>query len=130
MTIISYKDLTVWQRSMELVVEVYKITELFPKSETYGLTSQMRRSAVSIPSNIAEGKVRGTRKDYRHFILNSYGSGAELETQVEISKRLPFSRNMDFIKVDRLLVEVMKMLNVLINKLDEVFEPNYLKPIT
>lgn len=77
---------------------IYKLTENFPKSEIYGLTSQMRRAAVSIPSNIAEGKMRGTRKDYRHFLLNAYGSGAELETQIEIAKQLCFGRNVDFNK--------------------------------
>ena len=80
MKILSHRDLLVWQKSVELVVEIYKLTENFPKSEIYGTTSQMRRAAVSIPSNIAEGKSRGTRKDFRHFLLNSFGSGAELET--------------------------------------------------
>lgn len=65
----SYKDLIVWQKSMELVVEVYRVTEIFPKSEIYGMTSQMRRSAVSIPSNIAEGRKRGSRKDFRNFFI-------------------------------------------------------------
>ena len=86
----SHKDLIVWQRSLELVTAVYELTELFPKTELYGLASQMRISAVSIPSNIAEGKRRGSRKDFRHFLLNSFGSGAELETQIEIAKRLSF----------------------------------------
>jgi len=113
----SYKDLIVWQRSMSLVLSIYELTEQFPKSEMYGLTSQMRRAVVSIPSNIAEGKMRGTRKDYRHFLLNSFGSGAELETQIEIAKRLPFSKNLNYIKTNELLTEVMKMLNVLTKKL-------------
>jgi len=114
----SYKDLIVWQKSMQLVVAIYKLTEQLPKSELYGLASQMRRAGVSIPSNIAEGKMRGTRKDYRHFLLNALGSGAELETQVEISKRLSFGQPSDYREADRLLEEVMKMLNVLIKKLD------------
>ena len=117
MQITSYKDLTVWQRSMDLVVSIYKLTEKFPKPEIYGLISQMRRAAISISSNIAEGKARGTRRDYRHFLLTSFGSGAELETQIEIAKRLPFSKHIDFKEVDNLLGEVMKMLNVLIKKL-------------
>ena len=112
----SYKDLIVWQKSIDLVTVIYDLTDRFPKSEIYGLTSQMRKSAVSISSNIAEGKMRGTKKDYRHFLLNSFGSEAELETQIEISKRLKFGK-LDYSKVDRLLNEVMKMLNVLTQKL-------------
>lgn len=113
----SYKDLIVWQKSMDLVLAIYELTAGFPKSEIHGLTSQMRRAAVSIPSNIAEGKMRGTRKDYRHFLLNSFGSGAELETQIEIVKQLVFGKNFNYIKVDNLLAEVMKMLNVLTKRL-------------
>lgn len=115
--IVSYKDLTVWKKGIELVKEVYALTDQFPKDELYGLTSQMRRASVSIPSNISEGKMRGTQKDYRHFLLHSFGSGAELETQLEIVKQLPFGKNFDYNKVDSLLEEVMKMLNVLIRKL-------------
>ena len=113
----TYKDLIVWQKSMDLVVEVYKLTEFFPKSEIYGLTSQIRRCAVSIPSNIAEGRRRGSKKDYRHFLIIAYGSGAELETQIEIVKRLLFGNNINFIKVDSLLNEVMKMLNKMLSTL-------------
>ena len=86
----SYRDLVVWQKSVELSVEIYKITSKFPKDELYGLVSQMRRSAVSIPSNIAEGKNRGTRKDFAQFLRISYGSGAELETQLEIAHQLQY----------------------------------------
>jgi len=110
----SYKDLIVWQRSMDLVVAVYKLTEKLPKSEIYGLTSQMSRAAVSIPSNIAEGRRRGSRKDYRQFLIIAYGSGAELETQIEIVKRLPFGAALDYHEVDSLLSETMKMLNKMI----------------
>ena len=102
---------------MDLVVAVYDLTENFPKSEIYGLTSQMRRAAVSIPSNIAEGRRRGSRKDFRHFLLNAFGSGAELETQIEISKRLKFAKNLDYKKVEGLLEEVMKMLNKMTSNL-------------
>ena len=102
---------------MELIIAVYNVTEQFPKSEIYGLTSQMKRAAVSIPSNIAEGKMRGTKKDYRHFLLNAFGSGAELETQIEIAKRLRLGKELDYSKVDQLLGEVMKMLNALAQKL-------------
>ena len=113
----TYKDLIVWQRAMDLVEAVYELTEKFPKSETYGLTSQMRRCAVSIPSNIAEGRRRGSKKDYRQFLIVAYGSGAELETQMEIVKRLPFAKNLDYAKVDRFLLETMKMLNKMLSTL-------------
>jgi len=113
----TYKDLIVWQRAMDLVGAVYELTEKFPKSETYGLISQMRRCAVSIPSNIAEGRRRGSKKDYRQFLIVAYGSGAELETQMEIVKRLPFAKNLDYAKVDRFLLETMKMLNKMLSTL-------------
>lgn len=103
---------------MDLVIAVYSLTERFPKSELYGLVAQMRRCAVSIPSNIAEGRRRGSRKDYRQFLVVSYASGAELETQIEISKRLPFGRNLDYTKIDSLLNEVMRMLNKMTNELN------------
>jgi four helix bundle protein len=110
----SYKDLTVWQKAMDLVVEVYILTEKFPKEELYGLISQMRRSAISISSNIAEGRLRGYRKEYRQFLLNAYGLGGELEAQIEIAKRLPKMEDLDYSKVDSLLEEVMKMLNKMV----------------
>ena len=113
----SYKDLVVWQKSVDLVVEAYALTEIFPQQEIYGLTSQMRRAAVSIPSNIAEGRRRGTRKDFRHFLLVAYGSGSELETQIKISQRLPLGNGVDFSRAESLLDEVMRMLNVMIGKL-------------
>lgn len=116
-SVYSYKDLIVWQKSMDLVVEVYALTEKFPKSEMYGLTSQMRRSSISIPSNIAEGRRRGSRKDYRHFLTIAYGSGAELETQVEIAQRLLFDKNSSCEKLDGLLLETMKMLNKMLSTL-------------
>ena len=111
----SYKDLIVWQRAMELVVEVYNVTEKYPHEEMYGLTSQTRRSSVSIPSNIAEGRLRRSKTDYMYRLSIGYSSGAELETQLEIAKRLPFGNIIDFSKVDPLLEEVMKMLNKIIN---------------
>ena len=111
----SYKDLIVWQKSMDLVVAIYDLTDNFPKSEIYGLTSQMRRCSISIPSNIAEGRRRGSPKEFRHFLLISYGSGAELETQIEIAKRLSFSADLDYKKADALLDEVMRILNKILS---------------
>ena len=114
----SYKELIVWQKSIELVIAVYDLTAKFPKEEIYGLTSQMRRSAVSIPSNIAEGRSRGTKKDFTQFLRISYGSGSELETQIIISKRLLETKYLDYSNIEVLLNEVMKMLNVMIRKLN------------
>ncbi|MBP9691013.1 four helix bundle protein [Candidatus Woesebacteria bacterium] len=114
MSIESYKELIVWQKSMDLVVHIYKMSSKFPKEELYGLTSQMRRSAVSIPSNIAEGRRRSSRNDFRHFLTIAYGSGSELETQVEIVKRLSFGDGLNFDEIDTLLLQVMKMLNRMI----------------
>ena len=110
----SYRELTVWQKSLTLVVDVYKLTESFPREELYGLTSQMRRAAVSIPSNIAESRRRGSRLDFRHFLLTSLGSGAELETQLEIVKRLPFGRTLKLEIIEATRDEVMRMLNRMI----------------
>ncbi|MEK7212393.1 MAG: four helix bundle protein [Patescibacteria group bacterium] len=110
----SYKELIVWQRSIELVVATYELTEQFPREEVYGLSSQMRRAAVAIPSNIAEGRLRGTRKDFLQYLRIAYASGAELETQIVITKKLPKTKNLDCLKADSLLEEVMKMLNTMI----------------
>ena len=115
MNIKTYQDLIVWQKSMDLVIAVYELTKKYSSEEKFGLISQSRRCAVSIPSNIAEGKRRGTVAQFNHFLQISYGSGAELETQIIIAKRLGYAENKDFEKVDILLDEVMRMLNKLIN---------------
>jgi four helix bundle protein len=112
----SFKQLIVWQRALELVKEIYVITGKFPKEELYGLVSQMRRSAVSIPSNIAEGKKRSTKKDFMQFLRIADGSAAELETQVIIAKDLYSEIN--FSKAEALLEEVQKMLTTMIKKLE------------
>lgn len=114
----SYKELIVWQKAIKLVITVYELTEKYPKEEIYGIISQIRRCAVSIPSNIAEGRNRGTKKDFTQFLRIAYGSGAELETQIEISKQLPKTKNLYYKEVDTLLLEVMKMLNVMIKNLN------------
>lgn len=113
----SYRELVVWQKSMDLAVKIYDLTDKFPKEEICGLTSQMRRAAVSIPSNIAEGRMRGYRKEFKQFLYNAYGSGGELETQLELSKRLVKTKDFNYQEVDSLLTEVMKMLNAIINKI-------------
>ena len=117
MKVHTYKDLTVWEKAVTLTLEIYKLTRVFPKEEQYGLISQMRRAAVSIPSNIAEGKLRNSEREFRQFLLIAFGSGGELETQVEIAKRLGLGVKEDSILVKLLLGEVMRMLNSLIIKL-------------
>ena len=114
----SYKELIVWQKSMVLVKEIFRLTEKFPKSELYGLVSQMRRASVAIPSNIAEGYGRRSRKEYTQFYSIAYGSGLELETQLILSKDLKLARENDFQKSEALLSEVLKMLNSMSRKLD------------
>lgn len=113
----SYKELIVWQKSIELAREIYLLTGKFPKAELYGLTSQMRRATISIPSNIAEGYCRGSRKEFSQFTNIAFASGAELETQILLAKSLNFIENKKFEKSEFLLEEVMKMLNSLLNKL-------------
>jgi four helix bundle protein len=112
----SYKELTVWQRAVELVKEIYKLTNEFPKNELYGLSIQMRRAAVSIPSNISEGYSRRNLKEYLQFLRVAYSSSAELETQLIIAEDL--YPKLNYYKVDSLLEEVQKMLNVMIRKLE------------
>jgi four helix bundle protein len=107
----SYKDLIVWQKSISLVKEIFLLTQLFPESELYGLVSQMRRSSISIPSNIAEGYGRRSPKEFAQFYSIAYGSALELETQIIIAKEVGFLNNNDSIKADALLLEVLKMLN-------------------
>ncbi|OGY31547.1 MAG: four helix bundle protein [Candidatus Woykebacteria bacterium RIFCSPLOWO2_01_FULL_43_14] len=113
----SYRELTVWQKSVDLCVLLYKLTETFPKSELYGLVSQMRRCCVGIPSNIAEGQRRGHRTEYIQFLRIAYGSGAELETQILIAFKIGYLSQEDHVTLVQTMDEIMKMLNRLINKL-------------
>lgn len=118
MTIRSYKELLVWQKGMNLVREIYFLTDKFPKDELYGLLSQMQRAAVAIPSNIAEGYLRKHRKEFSQFLSISIGSAAELETQILICKSIPKFQHLEFQKAENLLVEVMKMLYVMIKRIN------------
>jgi four helix bundle protein len=99
MSVINYKYLKVWQISMDIAEQIYSLTQGFPKQETYGLTSQLQRAAVSIPSNLAEGHTRDSTKEFLHFISIPLGSLAELETQLILAQRfkylhfVPFSVN-------------------------------------
>jgi four helix bundle protein len=92
MAVRNYQHLIVWQRAMDLVTDVYRATRAFPKEELYGLTGQIRRAAVSVPSNIAEGQGRGIGKEFCHYLRISNGSRQELETQLLISSRLGYAQ--------------------------------------
>lgn len=94
-----HHDLHVWQEAMDLVQDVYRVTALFPKSEVYALTSQMRRAAVSVPSNIAEGAARNSSKEFYHFLSIARGSLSELETQIQIAQRLGYMRKNDLLEI-------------------------------
>jgi len=105
-----YKDLIIWQRSVKLATEIYKVTSDFPSEEKYGLISQMRRSALSIPSNIAEGAGRSSDKEYRRFLDIAYGSAYELETQIFISFNLDFIQKESFQVLTKEIDEIQKMI--------------------
>ena len=112
-----YKDLTVWQKAIDLVVEVYRLTKKLPKEELYGLTNQLRRAAVSIPSNIAEGQGRNSAKEFLHFLSIARGSQKELETQLYVCTRLEYFTEEEASTAFNLCAEVGKMLNSLIMKI-------------
>ena len=113
----TFRDLIVWQRSVELVTEIYRLTKAFPKEETFGLTSQMRRAAVSIPANISEGYARKHRKEYLQFLRIAFGSGAEIETFLVLAGKLEFVPPKDLRRSEELLSETMRMLNKMISSL-------------
>lgn len=113
----SYRDLIVWQKSMNMVTLVYKLLKQFPDEEKFGLISQIKRSSVSIPSNIAEGYGRNYTKDYARFLQISRGSLYEMQTQLKIGVNLNFISENDLKEINSISVEVEKMLNSLISKL-------------
>ena len=115
MSVKHYKELIVWQKSMDLVVLIYAITKQLPKDELYGLSSQMRRAAISIPSNIAEGSERGTSKDFAQFLRIADGSSSELETQLLICERL--FPNIDTMASRALIDEIQRMLDGLMKSI-------------
>lgn len=108
-----FQDLIVWQKSRDLAVETYKLTSLFPRSEIYGLVSQMRRAVISISSNIAEGYHRFHEKEKKQFMAIAFGSGGELESQLEVAKVL--FPELDYSKCFSLLSETMRILNKFLN---------------
>ena len=113
----SYTDLIVWQRAMELVVEIYDIVRKLPKEEIYALSDQMRRAAISIPSNIAEGQARNTTREFVSFLSIAKGSDAELHTQLLICQRLQYITQENILKASTLSEEVAKMIVSMLQKL-------------
>jgi len=109
-----YKDLVAWQKAMDLVTEIYRVTTKFPKHELFSLTSQLRRAAVSIPSNIAEGQGQLSKGDFRRFLGHARGSLSELETQIIISQKLDYLTKEEATILINLATEVGRILNGLI----------------
>jgi four helix bundle protein len=117
MAVKSYKELIVWQKSMDMVVEVYKLVNKLPNEELYSLSSQIRRAAVSVPSNIAEGQKRNSTKEFAQFLSFAKGSNAELQTQLLICTRLGFMTENDIKTAYDLTVGIVRMLNKIISTL-------------
>ncbi len=122
MGVSSYRELKVWQVGMELVEKVYKFSSHFPKHELYGLTSQMQRSAISIPSNIAEGQARDSTKEFLHFLSITLGSLAELETQIILAERLSYLETQESTVAIHQIHELAKMLRSLQKSLKKRLE--------
>ncbi|HOC68300.1 MAG TPA: four helix bundle protein [Candidatus Hydrogenedentes bacterium] len=114
----NYQDLIVWQKAMDVVVEVYRLTKKFPQGEFYGLTNQIRRAAISIPSNIAEGHTRNSRAEYLNFLSIAQGSRAEVETQMIISVRLGYLTSEETLPTLSLLNEINRIIGTIRQKLN------------
>lgn len=124
MSVTSYKHLEVWKKSRALVVRVYDVTSSFPKEEMYGLTTQLRRAAISIPSNIAEGNARRSTRDYIRFLNIAYGSIAEVETQLYIAMDLHYATQSQLQPLFNDYSELARMLNGLVTRLESKLEPS------
>ncbi len=111
----TFQDLIVWQKAMDLVTEIYRVTQKFPKEEIFGLVSQLRRAAVSVPSNIAEGQGRLTEKEFRQFLGTARGSLSEVETQIIIANNLGYLNDSDSQSLSAMVAEVGRVLNGLIS---------------
>ncbi len=113
----SYRDLQVWRKGIELVKQVYAITQMFPRYETYGLADQLRRSAVSVPSNIAEGQARQHTGEFRRFLYIALGSAAEVDTQLVIACELGYIDEEHVAPIEELIAEIRKMIYTIISRL-------------
>jgi four helix bundle protein len=117
MKVKNFRELIVWQKALDLVEETYKASKSFPKDEIYGLTSQIRRAVVSIPSNIAEGQGRDTSREFRHYLSIAYGSLCEVQTQIFIAPRLTYMKEEQVIRLLSMTDEVARLINGLSNSL-------------
>lgn len=122
MAVKDYRELIVWQKAMDLVEHIYRHTNAFPKEEVYGLSSQLRRAAVSVPSNIAEGNARATTRDFLHFLSIAYGSIKEIETQILIAERLGYDIQKDTPALMQLTDELARLISGLSNSLKRKLE--------
>jgi len=113
-----FRKLVAWQKGVDLAVNVYRVCEAFPKSEQFGLAQQMRSASVSVPSNVAEGCGRGTLPDYRRFLMQARGSVYELETQIEIAKRIGFIADTDAVRLTSDATDVARLINGIIRELN------------
>jgi four helix bundle protein len=118
----SYRDLVAWQRAMSLVTQIYRVTEAFPRKEIYGLTNQLRRAAVSVPSNIAEGKGRRSKKEYAQFLFRARGSLFEVETQLEIACNLEYIDPEAYGRLKEQITAVARVLSGLIAAIEKQIE--------
>lgn len=116
----NYKELKIWQKAMDLVEKVYAITSTFPNEEKYGLISQIQRSAISIPSNIAEGAGRNSNKEFKNFLGIANGSINELSTQLELSVRIGYVKKDELVDISNLIIEIQKMNFTLIKKFSNI----------
>lgn len=114
----THKDLTVWQKSIDFVTLIYEITSKFPPEEKFGLSNQLRRASVSVPSNISEGAARKGKTEFKQYLYIALGSASEIETQLMIAKNLNFISNDLYIKLNDEIVEIRKMLNGLIKSIN------------
>ena len=114
----THKDLIVWQKSMALAVEIHKVTQFFPPNELYGITSQMRRAAISIPSNIAEGHGRQSSKELVRFLYIALGSSAELETQIILAHSFNYLSDCQMQDLTAKVTEIVKMMTALVKRVD------------
>lgn len=126
----SYRDLEVWQKSMDLVEMCYRVTHNFPKNEVYGLTSQLRRAAISVPANIAEGRQRQHRKEFMQHLSIAYGSLAELETHLELAQRLNYLERFQMDDALDMTNRIGRMINGLKRSLNSKPDPRSLTPDT
>ncbi|MCZ7648495.1 MAG: four helix bundle protein [Planctomycetota bacterium] len=123
-TIRKYRELRVWNAGIDFVADIYKVTEGFPKSEQFGLTSQLRRAAISVPSNLAEGHQRNTTLDYLRFVKYALGSTGELDTQLEVARRIGYLTPERYQNLDETLDEIRRMLVGLAGSLHEKLPPS------